>query len=54
MVTNHDYFGYDTSGTFFTFSVICSLAVVFIARLEPEPETKGQALEEIHASFANP
>ena len=47
MVTNHDYFGYDTLGTFFIFSIICDLAVIFIAKLVPE--TKGQALEEIHA-----
>ncbi|KAK7830742.1 sugar transporter erd6-like 8 [Quercus suber] len=36
----------------FSYSVICDLAVVFIAKLVPE--TKGQALEEIHASFTNP
>ena len=36
----------------FTFLVICGLAVVFIVKLVPE--TKGQALEEIHASFTNP
>ena len=47
IVTNHDYFGYDALGTFFIFSIICGLAVIFIAKLVPE--TKGQALEEIHA-----
>ena len=47
MVTNHDYFGYDALGTFFIFSIICGLAVIFIAKLVPE--TKRQALEEIHA-----
>ena len=52
VVTNHDYFGYDISGTFFIFSIICGLAVVFIAKLVPE--TKKQALEEIHASFTIP